>query len=306
MGSDQVTGAQVAVEPGSIPGPYGMIPVRIYRPNHVSARGGLVWLHGGAFIGGTLDMAESDWVANQVADAGVTVVTVDYRLAPTPDWMAPHAGPNPTGWHFPVASEEVTTAFTWATRLKEGIPAERWAIGGASAGGNLAAGAAMRLRDAGGVTPHALVLAYPLLHKELPTMSAELQAKYDRLPVQARFSTETVSMINLNYVGDAALLDNAYAFPGGHDLGGLPPTFIVNSDVDSLRASGELFASELTAAGVDTTVVREIDTEHGHLDQPDNSGAELSVRRIVQWLTLMQFTASAPDEAELLQRFGPQ
>jgi acetyl esterase/lipase len=274
------------VDETSIPGPYGSIPIRVYRPAQQPPLAGVVWLHGGAFIGGDLDMAESEWVAHEIAGSGLLVITVDYRLAPTPAWMAPHVEPNPLGWHFPVASEEVSAAFIWASQCDAAVPLERWTLGGASAGGNLAAGAAMRLRDAGGPAPGALVLAYPLLHKELPPMSPELEAKYETLPINARFSPETVAMINLNYVEDHALLEHPYAFPGGHDLRGLPPTLIVNSDVDSLRASGELFASELAAAAVDTTVLLEPETHHGHLNQPETDGARRTVSRMTDWLRI--------------------
>jgi acetyl esterase/lipase len=120
-------------------------------------------------------------------------------------------------------------------------------------------------------------------------MRTELRLKYESLPVQSRFSPDTVSSLNLNYVGDPALLDNPYAFPGGQDLTGLPPTLIVTSDVDSLRASGQLFGSELATAGVDVTVVREPDTLHGHLNEPSTPGAQRSMRRIDRWITA-QFT----------------
>lgn len=93
-----------------------------------------------------------------------------------------------------VASEQVTAALVWAARA--GMPVERWYIGCASAGGNLAAGAALRLRDAGMPVLSGVVLAYPLLHKRLPPMSSELQAKYEELPVQERFSRETVDLLN--------------------------------------------------------------------------------------------------------------
>jgi acetyl esterase/lipase len=275
---------ELEIRDGTVAGPHGEIPVRIYLNTRSSVGTGLVWLHGGAFIGGSLDMQESDWVARQVAEAGILVVTVDYRLAPTPDWMVPYVPANPDGWRFPGASEEATAAFLWATDLDATVPAGRWALGGASAGGNLAAGAALRLRDAGGPMPSALVLAYPLVHKELPAMSAELQAKIDGQPVQERFSPETVTLLNQNYVGDAALLDDQYAFPGGHDLSGLPPTLIVNSDIDSLRASGQHFASELAVAGVDITVIREPGNNHGHLDRPDSDGAQRTMQRIRAWI----------------------
>jgi acetyl esterase/lipase len=76
-----------------------------------------------------------------------------------------------------------------------------------------------------------------------------------------------------------------YAFPGGHDLTNLPPAFVLNGDIDSLRASGEHFASELASAGNDVLVVREPGTTHGHLDNPKLDAAARSIERITTWLT---------------------
>jgi acetyl esterase/lipase len=85
-------------------------------------------------------------------------------------------------------------------------------------------------------------------------------------------------------VGDAAQFDNPYAFPGGHALAGLPPTFVLTSEHDSLRASGQTFAAELALAGVDVAVFREPGTRHGHLNEPENPAAHASIRRMAAWL----------------------
>jgi acetyl esterase/lipase len=270
----------------TIDGPHGPLRVRVYRPDGPTApSAGLVWAHGGAFAFGDLDMPEADWVSRGVADAGIPVVSVDYQLAAT-TYLAGHLGVEAReGVGFPVASEEVGAAFEWAVgRTGWGVPADRWSLGGASAGANLCAGAALRLRDEGRPQPRSLVLAYPLVHPELPPHRAELAEKVAALPPEARFHPETIAAINLNYVGDESYLVSPYAFPGTHDLHGLPPTFILNSDADDLRSSGEVFAAELAAAGVDLLMIRENDTRHGHLNEPDNPGAALSLRRMVAWL----------------------
>jgi acetyl esterase len=282
--TDDDTAPAFTIDTHALTGEHGPIPIRVYRAENGQIHGGVVWVHGGAFIGGDLNMPESDWVARQFAAAGMVVITVDYRLAPIPDWMSSYIPARPTGWRFPVASEEVSTAFEWATTSDPAVPGGRWLLGGASAGANLAAGAALRIRDSGAAAPAGLVLAYPLVHSSLPTMHAELLAKCETLSPQARFTPETVSGINLNYVGDPTLLDHPYAFPGGHDLHGLPPTIIVNSDVDSLRASGQAFAGELAGAGIDVTVVREPGTVHGHLNEPEAVGAHRSMGRLTQWV----------------------
>ncbi|MFC4063570.1 alpha/beta hydrolase [Actinoplanes subglobosus] len=270
----------VSIENLWIDGPYGRIPVRVYTPADES-RAGLVWAHGGAFFGGDLDMPESDWVARQLADRGITVVAVDYRLAPTLDWATGATGDQAGRFHYPVASEEVTTAFTWAVSVH---PAQRWAIGGASAGGTLTAGAALRLRDNDRPPPAAVLLAYPLLHAALPELPAELAAKVATLPNPELIGAEAVSRMNLNYVRSPETLTASYAFPGGHDLTGLPPTFILNADIDPLRASGQQYGAELAAAGVDLAMIRETGTSHGHLNEPDNPAATRSVSRMARWL----------------------
>lgn len=271
----------------TIPGPHGAIPLRVYRATATDARPSpaLVWAHGGGFAWGDLEMPEAHWVSQELAARGVTVVSVDYRLAPVSAALTDSEPARP-GVLFPVASEEVAAAFLWATEHAAdlGIDGDRLSLGGASAGGDLAAGVALRLRDAGGPQPASLMLAYPLVHAVLPEPAAELAQKITVLPPDARFEPDDVRAMNLNYVGDPAELGNPYAFPGGHDLAGLPPTFVLNSEHDNLRSSGQAFAAELALAGVDVTLCREPGTRHGHLNEPENPGAQASIRRMAAWL----------------------
>lgn len=273
------------IEDLTIDGPHGSIPVRTYLPSNATR--GLVWIHGGAFAFGDIDQPESDWVARQLAARGVAVVAVDYRLAGVPEWASAAMGvPVRDGHLYPVASEEVTAAFTWAVTLLPHLTPGDWSLGGASAGANLSAGAALRLRDEGGILPRTLLLAYGLFHAELPPLPAELAAKYAALPPeQAVFTPEIVQLISLNYVGDPSQFASVYAFPGGHALAGLSPTFLLNADTDSLRASGDQFGAELVASGVDVLVVREPGTQHGHLDNPALPAAARSIERMATWLT---------------------
>ncbi|MBN9605307.1 MAG: alpha/beta hydrolase fold domain-containing protein [Actinomycetales bacterium] len=286
--------ALVAVERRTLAGPHGELPVRIYRRR--GARGtspiGLVWAHGGGFAYGDLDMPEADRVARDLAARGIPVVSVGYRLAPP--FRNADPSPRPTSVHFPVASEEVTAAFWFAARSgsapgrgrrRRGVAprARGWALGGASAGADLAAGAALRLRDEGGPTPRMLLLVYPIVHLELPPASAELEAAVASLPRPHRFDADGVRRMNANYLGHPGPADSPYAFPGGHDLAGLPPVRILNAEADTLRASGEAFGAELAAAGVDVEMVTEPGTEHGHLNQ-DVPEAVVSTARLVRWL----------------------
>ena len=158
----------------SVPGPHGPVPIRIYSPagNSPAAAPALVWLHGGGFIGGDLDMPEGDWTAREVcASAGAVVVSVDYRLATG-------------GVCYPVPHDDTVAAVAWVRdRAGDlGVDPARITIGGASAGGNLTAGAALKLRDRDDWAPAALALVYPVLHARVPTPAPSLAAALAELP----------------------------------------------------------------------------------------------------------------------------
>ena len=129
------------------------------------------------------------------------------------------------------------------------------------------------------------MLAYPVLHAALPPVPTELAAKVRTLPPPFDLGAEQIARMNLAYVQEPGALAEAYAFPGGHDLSGLAPTFVLNCDSDSLRASGQQFGAELAAAGVDVVVIREPGTRHGHLNDPNDPAASRSITRIADWLT---------------------
>lgn len=275
----------VTVSDTTIDGPHGPLLLRIYTPDRPHGPA-LVWVHGGAYAFGDVSMPESDWVSRQLAERGVAVIAVDYRLSPTIDLTDASVAPSGDGVHFPVASEEVVAAFHWmlAHANQLGADPEQLFLGGGSAGANLALSAMLRLRDGGEQHPRAGLLVYPSVHAVVPPLTRELEAGLGDLPPILRFSSEVMRVIHLNYVGDEAELANPYAFPGGHDLRGLPPVFILNSDNDPLRASGEALAGELAAAGVDTLVMREVGTRHGHLNSPDEPLALRSIDRMAAWV----------------------
>ncbi|BCW58631.1 alpha/beta hydrolase fold domain-containing protein [Arthrobacter sp. StoSoilB20] len=295
----------VHAENRRLQGPYGEIPVRLYNPAGPRPEPlGLVWCHGGAFIYGDLDMAESDWVATTLAEAGISVVAVDYRLAPVPQWALDlDVEPGTGDAYYPVAIDEIEAVLDWAnTELHLQSPAG-WALGGASAGGTLTAGLTLRLRDQGLAMPSRLLLAYPLLHPALPKFSTELQIKLAATTpgTGIPLTPQGVEGLTLNYVnGNPQQLADPYAFPGGHDLTGFPPTFVLNSDVDTIRSSGDAFAAELAGAGVDLLTVREHGTDHGHLNEPTTVGAQRSVQRMIEWLT-SPWAYSQPTDSSLSQ-----
>jgi acetyl esterase len=264
--------AKVDVQDIMIDGMHGDVPGRIYRCSE-TATTGFVWVHGGAFIGGGLDMPEAHWVSLAVASLGFSVLSLDYHKALR-------------GVHFPVPSDDVLDGWLWATKHADRLLVEPddLHLGGASAGGNLVAGVTKRLRDGAGPLPSSLVLAYPIVHPELPPLSAELREKLAAEKPASSFPAETVREMNLQYAGSEDALGDPYAFAANGQLTGQPPVFILNSEADFLRASGEAYGDDLRNAGVEVTVDTEPGTHHGHLNGPDEPGAISSIERLTKWL----------------------
>lgn len=279
----------IAISETTVPGPHGEVPLRVYRPESPSGEG-LVWIHGGGFVMGDLDIPEADRVSREIAATGVTVVSVGYRLAVD-------------GIRFPVPGDDVDAAWRWAVTQDDlGVAADHWHVGGASAGGNLAAAAAQRARDTGVQEPATSLLIYPVLHDVLPLPSADLARRLEALPDDMRFPVDRCVELNLNYVGREDYLHHPYAFPAHGDVAGLGPHLIVTSDVDDLRPSGEAYAAQLAVAGVDVAIVREVGTMHGHLNFWDQPEAARTVARMTEWmlrgaLGSAAHPADAPTEA---------
>lgn len=252
-----------------VDGPHGPLRIRVYTPEAPNGLG-LVWAHGGGFAGGDLDMPEADAVARAFADRGIVVASVDYRLAPmTADWTTRLGSPERGGTHYPVPHDEVVAAFRWASTSRRAP--RGWAIGGASAGGNLATGAALRLVHEQGPTPALVVLAYPTLQAVQDAPDADLRALLDADPAADVFTPDFVRGMYENYLGGDTDGAEIYAVPGvaePKDLAGFPPTIMINDETDELRVSGEAFARTLTSAGAEVTVAVEPGTTHGHLNRP--------------------------------------
>jgi acetyl esterase/lipase len=250
----------VSTRSESAPGPHGPVPVRIYTPAAEVPAGApcLVWLHGGGFIGGDLDMHEADWTAREVcASAGAVVVSVDYRLA---------VG----GVCYPVPHDDTVAAVAWVRDHAEdlGVDPARIVIGGASAGGNLTAGAALKLRDRDGWVPAALALVYPVLHARVPSPSAVLATTLAELPPVFRTSPGEERPLTVNYLGGPLSSADGYAFAAAAVLDGLCPTLVLNAEYDNLRPSGEAFTAALALSGVDVLQVTVRGMLHGFLNLP--------------------------------------
>jgi acetyl esterase len=256
-----------------IDGPHGPIEARAYRRSDAPLGPALVWVHGGAFLFGDLDMPEANWVGLALAARGVAVLSVEYHKA---------VGKN----RFPVPSDDVLAAWHWANEHAEllGSSTDRLHLGGASAGANLTAGVTKRCRDGAGPLPASLVLIYPLVHAPLPPISAEIEQAMAAKPGAMALSADDMQRINLQYAGNEQRLTDPYAFAANGELGGQPPCLILNAEADYLRASGEAYGDALKAAGVPTEVLFEPGSAHGHLNEPFTPEAARSIDRIVAWI----------------------
>lgn len=268
--------------------------VRVYPPSTgmIPNGAGLVWAHGGGFAGGDLDMPEADWVSRALAARGITVVSVDYALAPTPPaWAEAFGGVVTDGVHYPAASDDVITAFRWAVDSE--LSPGPWALGGASAGANLVAGATLRMLADGGLTPALVFLAYPTLLAVQPEPDAALRAALEADAEANRFGPDAVLGMYENYLGGPVENAPLPAIPGlatAEDLAHFPPTLMINGDTDELRVSGEVFAATLAAAGRDIVAVTEPGTQHGHLNRPEEPAATASIDRLVARIAALPTT----------------
>lgn len=247
-----------------IDGPYGrLIPARLYRDAAAPASGrAFVWVHGGAFIGGHLDMPEANWVALELAARGIPVLSVDYVKC---------LGEA----HFPEPTDEVRTAWQHAIAHAEhlfGVEPDAVLLGGASAGGNLTAGAVAQLRDGGDPVPAGLVLVYPAVHPNGPEASAEVDPSSPH------------GQLALNFAGSDAGLRDSHAFAALGPADGFPPTLIVVCELDDLRPSGEAFGRQLDEAGVPVVMHFEAGAGHGHINEPADPTALPTIEAVAEWI----------------------
>lgn len=264
----------------TLDGPHGPLLVRVY-PAASPVGPGLVWAHGGGFAGGSIDMPEGDAVARAFARRGIPTVSVDYALAPIAEGS--RYGDEPRdGAYFPVASEELAFALDWAREHagEWGADPSRVAIGGASAGANLATGVVVRALRAGTALPAHVALAYPTLHAVQPEVPEGLATALASAGLQDQFSPPFVRAMYENYLGGSVDAADAVAVPGlatEGELVGFPATTIVTSEVDELRVSGETFAASLEGIGVDVRLTMQHGTRHGHLNRPEEPGFEETI-----------------------------
>ena len=277
------------------PGPHGDVPVRVYTPRVLAPadpdgrRPAVVWIHGGAFIFGDLDMVEADHTAARLAQAtGLPVISVGYRLAVD-------------GVHHPVPHDDCYAAYLWVRAGGHGTATDPGLVlvGGGSAGACLAASVGLHARDTG-EDAAGVFLAYPLVHYPLPEPSAELTAVLATLPPllyagpeAGRAQNEEIMRMLLGpQMTGTVHLD--YAMPGSAvSLSGYPRTYVESCEADELRASGDLFVSQLAVAGVDVECHTVPGETHGHLSVPGLPTARATCAHFVAFITDVVASARA-------------
>ena len=228
----------------TVRGSAGQLGARLYVPR-TAGDGLLVYFHGGGWVVGDLD-THDPWLRVLADEARVRILSVDYRLAPEAE--------------APAGAEDAIAAYGWAVRHAEDLGADpaRIAVGGDSAGGNLAAVVAQQTLWRGLATPALQLLIYPALDLVGRRSSRDLFREGFLL---------TEPMINWyrdHYTPDPALRSDPIVSPLlAADLSGLAPAYVVTAGFDPLRDEGAEYAEKLAAAGVEARHVCEPAMLHG-------------------------------------------
>jgi acetyl esterase len=229
------------VEAVEFPGPAGTLGGRLYVPHTQPPQGPaplLVYYHGGGWVIGDLDTHDGP-CRFLAAHSGAAVLSVEYRLAPE----------HP----FPAAAEDAPAAFSWAVAnaAELGLDPHRVAVGGDSAGANLAAVTCLQARDAGGPTPAMQLLIYPVTEtaEELPS-----RRLFDHGFLLTRADMDFFEAHYLPPGVDRT--DPRVSVLRADDLAGLPPAYVATAGFDPLRDEGEAYALRLREAGVKVALQR--------------------------------------------------
>lgn len=239
----------VSVREIAVPTPDGDLPATLYTPVGLPESSPLlVFFHGGGWVIGT--RASHDNAVRFLAKhAGVRVLSIEYRLAPE--------------FPFPAATEDALAAFEYAVAKAADLGADpaRIAVGGDSAGGNLAAVTAQQAVRRGGPVPAFQLLIYPATDFARRYRSQDLFA-------EDLFLTDVhMKWFEGHYVPEGTdLIDPRLSPLRADDLSGLPPALVVTAGFDPLRDEGEAYAEKLREAGVEVALRRHEDLIHGFIN----------------------------------------
>ena len=235
------------IEDRTLPSPAGGIPVRIYTPAGRGSLPVLVYFHGGGWVIGSVE--GNDVLCRALSNAaGCIVMSVDYRLAPE----------HP----FPAAVDDAYHATLWAAENAAGIGGDssRIAVGGDSAGGNLAAVVAQIARDHGKPSLKFQLLIYPVTDAACDTPS------YSENADEYFLTRDAMAWFWNHYVPNKSDRRNPHASPLAGNLEGLPPALVITAEYDPLRDEGERYAERLRAAGIPVRLIRYDGMIHGFLN----------------------------------------
>ncbi|MYS80405.1 alpha/beta hydrolase [Embleya scabrispora] len=227
----------------------GRITARVYTPAGPAPRGGrpgYVYLHDGAWWLGAVDRFDGH-CAHIAAESGAVVISVEYRLAPE--------------FKFPWPLEDAYAAWIWVQEraFQLGVNADKVAIGGAGAGGNLAAACSIMLRDRRQPTPLAQVLDGPILDLTLSQASVAENGEGYLLTREALEEAVRLYLTSPRSERTDPLASPLHA----EDLAGLPAALVLTGEYDPLRDEGEAYAKQLEAAGVPVEAKRWDGFVHG-------------------------------------------
>ncbi len=236
------------VEDRTILSATGELPLRIYTPEGQAPFPVLVFFHGGGWTTGDLDTMDTPLRAltNRV---GCVVVSVDYRLAPE--------------HKFPAAIEDAYTATRWVAENASAVQGDptRIAVGGDSAGGNLAAAVALMARERGGPFLIYQLLVCPVTNHDFNT------ASYQENGDGYLLTKNSMVWFWNHYLKDEDDGRHPYASPlQAQDLSGLPPALVITAEYDPLRDEGEAYAARLQKAGVSVVIKRYEGMIHGFFE----------------------------------------
>jgi len=240
--------AVAAVGERNIAGPGGNLTLRIYTPPGQGPFPLMVFFHGSGFVVCSLDTHDG-MARNLCAGAGCVVVSVDYRLAPE--------------HKFPAAPDDCLAATRWvaAHAAELGARADRVMVSGDSAGANLAAVTALRIRDEGGPPLVGQMLLYPVTDHYTAGM-----ASYIENAEGYGLGRDAMKWFWDHYLAKPEDSGNPCASPlRARDLSRLPPAFVLTAEYDPLRDEGELYGKRLQIAGVPAVVTRCDGVNHGFL-----------------------------------------
>jgi acetyl esterase len=222
------------VEDRIIPGPGGPLAIRICTPRSTAGSGAppvALFFHSGAFVFGSLD-SDDPQCRRIAAESGCILVSVDYRLAPENK--------------FPAAYDDAIAAWHWiTTHAREiGGDGKRFAMSGASAGGNLSVGICKHARDLDGPKPRFQLIFVGSFHVSHPLPSHALRDRNGSGRAYSEFVNQAYRR------SEADINDPRYAPLIGSDFRGMPPAMIITAECDAFSDEGALYAEKLRDCGV--------------------------------------------------------